>query len=1275
MYTFVTGNWLGLALLILGVLLGFLGRFPVRKRWPGWGLALILLGLGLAHGGLGALVLPFEWAKWVLLAAGILLVSLALALILVGAWWSPLAYIAGAITCIALGGLLAPALSGKLLDAGQSLLTLEFLRPWWLSLLVLVPVIILLCSPRLNRHEPRPWLSMVLRCLLIVFLTLALAEPRLKQQTRNVTVLFVLDRSQSVPQQFDNQKPPVDLRQQGILRFINEAVDLRQQRILRFINEAVEFRGAGHERDKAGLIVFGKRPRLELRPEVVPRFNLNALPEGIDGTHTDIAGALKLALASFPEGTGKRIVLISDGNENLGDALGQARLARSLGVEIDVLPLAAGETNTDEVLIQSVDAPPVIEQGSRVPIRVMIRSFNPNWVVGRLLLKQITSGDASLSIPLGPDGSLGIDVEDNVLLFRGVRLLSVQKGSPAEKAGLEVGDRIVQVDGEEIESVEKFQAALRAKKPGDKVAVEVRGTRIKLIANREVKVEYGLNPFAFQRPLTEQQRSYTYEAEFQPQFEIDAKGNRTRKGPFPGDRVQNNRASTHVVARGQGRILLLEGKPGQHRELVKYLVGAGDKQFKVIAQPVSLLDSYKERAKLAVFLSNFDCVILANVAADQVSTDHQEVLRSNTHDQGCGLVMIGGPDSFGAGGWQKTAVEKALPVDCDIKSLKVQGKGALVMIMHASEMADGNRWQKVIAKLAVERLGPLDEVGILDWGFRSKWHLPLTPIEGNKAKILANIDKLSPGDMPDFDPTLELAYKALIDKDEELATKHIIIISDGDPNCTISNLAKFKNKKITITTVGVATHSANEDAKMVKIAQATGGRYYGPKTRPGTSDPKNLPAIYIKESRLVSQSFIHKSKKPFPPVVRFRSGPIQNLREAIPGITGFVRTTAKDSPLVQIPIETPKFAEQEFPLLAFWHYGLGKAVAFTSDAGQPEFWARRWVEGGAGEGGMFAKFWEQVIEWSLRPTESNRLSMHTEYHDGKIRIIVQASDEEGKPDVNLRLRAGITHPRSGDEGAGGPLEKRTFEQTNSGVYELEVKAEDSGSYFVTAQATRLVTVDGPPGKTEVEEGVDSVRAGVTVPYSPEYAELRSNDTLLEQLREITGGKTYPDEETSLQEAVQRGDVFRPAPARVKSWQALWYWLLVLTCALLVIDVAVRRVAVDTDQIAESGTRLWARLRGLPIPEPSREAVVERLQSRQAQVITAQTVRGTQRFEGGAGTNLPPGVDLSAPAPTRPATPAASGGPGMGPEQPKETEDFASRLLRAKKRALGEREEK
>src|SRR5439155_8005768 len=93
----------------------------------------------------------------------------------------------------------------------------------------------------------------------------------------------------------------------------------------------------------------------------------------IDNNYTDIGAAIKLALASFPEGTAKRIVLMSDGNENMGNAEEQAKLAKHNGVQIDVVPLAAGYRNENEVLVQSVEAPPKTEQGSRLPIRVLIR--------------------------------------------------------------------------------------------------------------------------------------------------------------------------------------------------------------------------------------------------------------------------------------------------------------------------------------------------------------------------------------------------------------------------------------------------------------------------------------------------------------------------------------------------------------------------------------------------------------------------------------------------------------------------------------------------------------------------------------------------------------------------------------------------------------------------------------------------------------------------------------------------------------------------------------
>src|SRR5262249_34398866 len=193
--------------------------------------------------------------------------------------------------------------------------------------------------------------------------------------------LFLLDRSLSIPEEEGDDPAQPGAR-----------TDLRWLRLRQFINDAVEKRGPGRERDKAGLIVFARNPRLELNPSDAPRFNLQGPAPPIEhGHYPDIGAAPKLALASFPEGTGKRIVLLSDGNENLGSAEEVARLAQSLGVQIDVLPIAAGQRNEDEVLVERVDAPPVIEQGARLPIRVLVRSHNPNVVVGTLTLRQITA--------------------------------------------------------------------------------------------------------------------------------------------------------------------------------------------------------------------------------------------------------------------------------------------------------------------------------------------------------------------------------------------------------------------------------------------------------------------------------------------------------------------------------------------------------------------------------------------------------------------------------------------------------------------------------------------------------------------------------------------------------------------------------------------------------------------------------------------------------------------------------------------------------------------
>ena len=92
-------------------------------------------------------------------------------------------------------------------------------------------------------------------------------------------------------------------------------------------------------------------------------------------------------------------------------------------------------------------------------------------------------------------------------------------------------------------------------------------------------------------------------------------------------------------------------------------------------------------------LQPFDTVILANVPREAFTDAQISMLVSNTRNMGAGLIMLGGENSFGAGGWTNTELEQAMPVDFQIKNAKVAPVGALAMVMHASEMADGNFWQ------------------------------------------------------------------------------------------------------------------------------------------------------------------------------------------------------------------------------------------------------------------------------------------------------------------------------------------------------------------------------------------------------------------------------------------------------------------------------------------------------------------------------------------------------------------------------------------------------
>ena len=120
-------------------------------------------------------------------------------------------------------------------------------------------------------------------------------------------------------------------------------------------------------------------------------------------------------------------------------------------------------------------------------------------------------------------------------------------------------------------------------------------------------------------------------------------------------------------------------------------------------------------------------------------------------------------------------------------------------------------------------------------------------IFGNRNKMLALINKMRPGDMPDFNAPMKVMLNGLVKV--KASMKHVIIISDGDPTPPSAGLLQqFIDANIKITTVAVGTHGPAGSSPLQKIANKTGGKYYVVK------NPKALPKIYQREARRVSKA-------------------------------------------------------------------------------------------------------------------------------------------------------------------------------------------------------------------------------------------------------------------------------------------------------------------------------------------------------------------------------------------------------------------------------------
>ena len=689
--------------------------------------------------------------------------------------------------------------------------------------------------------------------------------------------------------------------------------------------------------------------------------------------------------------------------------------------------------------------------------------------------------------------------------------------------------------------------------------------------------------------------------------------------------IENNVYEAVSFVAGDGRVLLIDESGIETSALARSLRDGGIE---------AIVEGPEAMGRGIAYINGFDAVILANVPRWSIDVETDRGLRSWVHDLGGGLMMLGGDTSFGAGGWIDSETAKVLPVRLDPPQERQMVRGALALVMHSCEMAQGNYWGQQVAIAAIEALSRLDYVGIVTYNFAAvgpnvngaSWALPMQ-LAGDKAAAIASAKSMVVGDMPDFGSSMSLAYKGL--ETVSAGQKHVIVISDGDPQPpSRSLLDKYVADGITITTVMVAGHGSRTDQQnMQGVAEYTGGTFYN------VSNPKALPKIFIKEATLVSRTLIVEGE--FQPTVHPSiAGPTRGTG-GVPKVSGFVLTVPREG-LAQVPM-TVTTQEGQDPLLAWWNHGLGKSIAYTSD------FSGRWGSAWPAWGG-FQGFTEQLVRWLMRPAAPANMMIRTRTEGETAIVEVEALGDGGAFANFMQGEARVLGPD-------GSSSKAALQQIGPGRYRGEFPISASGAY--------LVNVLFP----NAEGGVAaSVQAAVSVPYSKEFASVRDNRALLESVAERTGGRVFDSSvDLELHDPFERSGMEMPS-----SRTRIWDLLAIIAAGLFVLDVAIRRISFDAAATRDAAQRVLASKRVSSAGAVSAWKKAK-ARSRTSTVEHDPTARFDPEDTGSAGFSVEADVgersnsdSIRDRANERQAEPRDDG----------DHEDMTSRLLKAKRRAQG-----
>jgi len=582
-------------------------------------------------------------------------------------------------------------------------------------------------------------------------------------------------------------------------------------------------------------------------------------------------------------------------------------------------------------------------------------------------------------------------------------------------------------------------------------------------------------------------------------------GLRTIQATFSWNDETGAHSTTRTIwlsAARRDRVLLLSGSSDDEKLLGQILKDETYQLRSLIpSQQTETPDA--PQTYRAIVLNNINHEALPNVIKSGLS----RYVRG-----GGGVIMVGGNESFGLGGYIGSSIEEILPVRL-VKPRQEQKRlnvAVQLIIDKSSSMATDDRldFAKAAAQEVLRNLKNDDLIGVMGFDEGPFKVLPVSPVSAVRDTAITRISRLYPSGRTALYPALEEAELDL--SSIPAGRKHIIVLTDGKlPDAGpkyLGTLRQLRMLGITVSTVMVGGDV--DDGFLTQMAELGGGTFYQ------TSDPSNLPKIFLSDVRVAGGERTMKEEPNLP----VRNGPdplVSTSLRSFPNVRGIVQTERRDSANTELVVSDQEGA---YPLLASWKVGEGRSIAFTSDANGR--WSSQWMRWD-----QIRTFWSDLID-SAHPKKVGKESaipfdIRSWVEGGEVVIDLSLFEDIGSSSVS----ASVVTP-------GGTNRSVSFNPVRRGHYQARLDHAMAGTYKTT------VSID--------DAKLPEVAWTLSGELFGEVSHRKPNVSLLSEIATRTGAILDPSSED-----------LRPYMKNTSARRLYSHHLLVLALLFFFIEVGIR----------------------------------------------------------------------------------------------------------------------